>query len=92
MKVWLSAEAEKFYRNTDEQETMPDDGWLKKVLASDLKLKSLKEWYQEELADNCPRLERGDAANLVNQILPYANITSSSSDPEVIIAAIKRRC
>lgn len=92
MKAWISAESEKFYRDTEEKETMPNDGWLKKVLASDLKLKPLKEWYQEELPPDCLRLEPSEAASLVDQILPYANITSSASDQEVIVSAIKRRC
>lgn len=92
MKNWLAADSEKFYRGTNEQETMPNDGWLKKVLDSGLKIKSLKEWYQEELTDSCPRLTEREAIICVDKILGCASITSSASDQAVVAAAIKRRC
>ncbi len=91
MGEWLSETAKEFYNGTNEQETLPIDGWLKKVLDSGLKIKSLKTWYSESLLDNFPCLSERDSVLCVDKILSYANITSSSSNKEVIRAAIRRR-
>ena len=89
MKEWMPLNSQKYYINTNEQEILPEDGWREKLSEANIKLRSLKNWYKDELLT--PKLSKEEATKNVNEILKYANITSSDSNEAVIKAAIERR-
>lgn len=90
MKEWMPVGSQKYYLGTEEKEILPEDGWREKIDLAGLKLKSLKDWYKED-CPRLPKLSEDEAQKNVNEILNYANITSSDSDEAVIEASIKRR-
>lgn len=90
MKDWMPEQSQKYYLNTNEQEILSEDGWREKVISAELKIKSLKEWYKEDCPMK-PKLEIEEARISVEEILEYANITSSDTDEAVIEASIRRR-
>jgi DNA repair photolyase len=90
MKEWMPIDSQKYYLGTEEKEVLPEDGWREKIDLAGLKIKSLKDWYKQD-RPKLPRLSEEDAQKNVNEILNYANITSSDSDEAVIEASIKRR-
>ena len=90
MENWMPQVSKEFYQGTQGSEILPEDGWREKVLDSGLSLKSLRVWGQEN-AKTSPNLSLGEATNRVNELLRYANITSSDTDESVISSAIERR-
>jgi len=91
MKTWMPKNSQKFYRGTEEKEILPEDGWREKVESAGLKLQSLKKWYKKDCKNFQPKLKEKEARESVEKILPFANITSSATDAEVIRASILRR-
>lgn len=91
MANWMPASSQNFYEGTNERETLPDDGWKKKIELAGLKLRSLKDWYRDGFEEMEPKLGKEEAEKLVGEILERANITSSDTDASVIEEAIKRR-
>lgn len=90
MNSWMPKNIQKLYRNTQENEILPKNNIRKIVERNDLKIMSLKKWYNLHTPKN-PSLNHDQAKEKVNQILKYANITSSDTNEAVIKASIQRK-
>jgi len=91
MSPWMPPSSQAYYRGTNEEEILPEDGWRDSVEEAGLGLIGLKKWYRRDFASLTPKLTREEAEKLVGQILRRANITSSDTDKAVIEEAIRRR-
>lgn len=90
MRAWMPPSTVQHYQGTEGTEVLPDDGWTSLLEQSGLRLRSLKNWYQDGMPDT-PRLPEDEAVRLVGEILAMANITSSDTDDAVFQAAVRRR-
>ena len=91
MNRWMPEAAQRFYQNTAEKETLPEDGWREQVEAAGLKLMPPREWYRIGWDKLTPHLEQAEAQELTQKIFDRANVTSSDSNQAVFEAAIQRR-
>lgn len=89
MKEWMPKESQKYYFGQT-GEILPEDGWREKIAESGLELIKVRDWYKLSMPKT-PQLTPEEAQNSVNEILKFANITSSDQDQAVIQSAIKRR-
>jgi hypothetical protein len=92
MDDWMYPATIAGYRGTEGQEVLPEDGWRDKITASGIEIISLQRWYSRLCENKGPNLQPEVAAQMVDRVLQYANITSSDSDDAVVHAAIQRRC
>lgn len=90
MDSWMLEASKQFYKGTEGTESLPEDGWRKRLLDAGLGLQSLRQWSAQN-ACTTPQLSLEDAECRVRSLLEYANITSSDNDDVVIAAAIERR-
>lgn len=90
MASWMPEASKRFYISHEEEEILPEDGWIDRLRDSGLTLLSPREWYEREAMFLTPRLGRDEAEHLVDQILELANVVSSDKEG-VRGAAIRRR-
>lgn len=91
MGSWLPEASRQYYLGREDEEVLPEDGWRQKVWDSGLTLLSPRQWYLREGLGRQPQLDQSTAENYVREVMAYANIVSSSSNQDVIEAAIRRR-
>lgn len=91
MGSWMPESSKHFYLGQEDQEILPEDGWREKVEAAGLELLSPRQWYLRESKDLQPKLTSEQASEYVDKVMELSNIVSSSSNQDVIEAAIKRR-
>lgn len=91
MGSWMPESSKHFYLGKEDQEILPEDGWREKVEAAGLELLSPRQWYLRESSELQPKLTREQASDYVAKVMEFSNIVSSSSNQDVVEAAIKRR-
>jgi DNA repair photolyase len=90
MNSWMPRNIQKYYKNTKEKEILPKNDYKIIIKNNGLEILSLKKWYKIHAPKN-PSLNQNKAKENVNQILKYANITSSDTNKAVIKASIQRK-
>lgn len=91
MQNWINPSSRELYIKTNEEEILIEDWWREKAKNSKIQLLGLKDWYLQTIPKNSSSLTRQEAKEKVEQILKYANITSSDSHEQVIKSSIDRR-
>lgn len=91
MDRWMPESSQILYRNSGEQEVLPEDGWREQVNAAGLHLVPPREWYRFGWDELSPHLERAEAEALTKQVFDRANVTSSDSNQSVFDASVGRR-
>lgn len=91
MRLWMPEASRHYYVGREDEEVLPEDGWRERVADAGLSLISPRQWYLREGMRRGPHLSVTSAQTLVRRVLELANIVSSSSNADVVEAAIRRR-
>jgi DNA repair photolyase len=90
MRSWMPESSHYVYRDRQDTEYLPDDGWRSQVQDAGMHLLSAREWYVEEGAAMSPHVPRGEAEEMVTELMGVAGVVSSSQDM-VFQSAVERR-
>ena len=91
MRSWMPEASRRHYVGREDEEILPEDGWRERVADAGFSLLSPRQWYLREALGREPGVDRADAKTLVARVMEMANVVSSSSNEDVVEAAIRRR-